>query len=113
MEVVIQPDAAAVAVFGADIIGRLVSTKPEAVLGLATGSSPLGLYGELVRRCAGGSLTFHGTTVFLLDEYIGLPAGHPCVIPRLHRAALHRPRRHRSAQRQRARRSGRRHRRRV
>src|SRR4051794_36858955 len=77
MEVVIQPDAAAVAVFGADIVDRLVSTKPQAVLGLATGSSPLGIYDELVRRCTGSGLSFRDATVFLLDEYIGLPAGHP------------------------------------
>ncbi|HEY4610430.1 MAG TPA: glucosamine-6-phosphate deaminase, partial [Ilumatobacteraceae bacterium] len=77
MEVVIQPDPSAVALFGADIIDRLMSANPHAVLGLATGSSPLGVYDELVRRCIGGSLSFSEATAFLLDEYIGLPAGHP------------------------------------
>ena len=77
MEIVIQPDAKAVAMIVADAIERLVSTKPHAVLGLATGSSPLGVYGELVRRHRAGTLSFERAKAFLLDEYIGLPAGHP------------------------------------
>ncbi|HZX56835.1 MAG TPA: glucosamine-6-phosphate deaminase [Ilumatobacteraceae bacterium] len=77
MEIVIQPDAAAVAVFGADIIERLIAGSPHAVLGLATGSSPLALYDELVRRCNDAGLSFAEATAFLLDEYIGLPVGHP------------------------------------
>lgn len=77
MEVVIQPDAAAVANVVADAIDRLVSSKPDAVLGLATGSSPLGVYGELVRRYRAGTVDFERVTAFLLDEYIGLPPGHP------------------------------------
>lgn len=70
-------DAAAVANYVADTIDRLVSAKPGAVLGLATGSSPLGVYAELVRRHRAGTLSFAGTRAFLLDEYIGLAAGHP------------------------------------
>jgi glucosamine-6-phosphate deaminase len=76
VEVVIQRDSAAVAGFGADIIERLISTNPHAVLGLATGGSPLGIYDELVRRCVDGRLSLRGVTAFLLDEYIGLPPGH-------------------------------------
>jgi glucosamine-6-phosphate deaminase len=76
VEVVIQRDAEAVATLVADAIGRLVSSKPDAVLGLATGSSPLGVYRELVRRHQDGSLSFARTTAFLLDEYIGLPPDH-------------------------------------
>jgi glucosamine-6-phosphate deaminase len=77
MEVVIRPDAAAVDTFGADIFERMIVAKPDAVLGLATGSSPLGVYHELIRRCRASKLSFKGTTAFLLDEYIGLPSGHP------------------------------------
>jgi glucosamine-6-phosphate deaminase len=77
VEVVIQSDADAVAAFVANTIERLVSTKPDAVLGLATGSSPLGVYAELVRRHGTGTLSFARATAFLLDEYIGLPSGHP------------------------------------
>jgi glucosamine-6-phosphate deaminase len=76
VEVVILGDAAAVATLVADSIDRLVTSKPTAVLGLATGSSPLGVYGELVRRNRAETLSFARTTAFLLDEYIGLPPGH-------------------------------------
>ncbi|MGY1855749.1 glucosamine-6-phosphate deaminase [Modestobacter sp. SYSU DS0290] len=47
------------------------------VLGLATGSSPLLAYRELLRRHAEEGLSFAGVQAFLLDEYVGLPAGHP------------------------------------
>jgi glucosamine-6-phosphate deaminase len=47
------------------------------VLGLATGSSPLLAYRELIRRHRDEGLSFAGVRAFLLDEYVGLPAGHP------------------------------------
>jgi glucosamine-6-phosphate deaminase len=47
------------------------------VLGLATGSSPLLAYRELLRRHREEGLSFTGVQAFLLDEYVGLPAGHP------------------------------------
>jgi glucosamine-6-phosphate deaminase len=47
------------------------------VLGLATGSSPLGVYAELVQRHRAGAISFRDVRAFLLDEYIGLPVGHP------------------------------------
>ena len=77
MEVVILPDADAVAVFVADCIQQLVAAHPQAVLGLATGSSPLGAYAELVRRHRAGEISFRDVRAFLLDEYIGLPPDHP------------------------------------
>ncbi|MEG1632941.1 MAG: glucosamine-6-phosphate deaminase [Oscillospiraceae bacterium] len=55
---------------------ELLNKKPEAVLGLATGSTPLGLYAVLVRLCAEGSLSFANCTTFNLDEYIGLDGTH-------------------------------------
>jgi glucosamine-6-phosphate deaminase len=76
MEVVIQSDGDAVAILIADAIERLVASKPEAVLGLATGSSPLGVYAEIVRRHRAGAVSCERATAFLLDEYIGLPPGH-------------------------------------
>lgn len=76
MEVVIQPDAESVAGTVADVFEALVRRRPDAVLGLATGSSPVAVYAELGRRCAGG-LSFAGTRAFMLDEYVGLPAEHP------------------------------------
>lgn len=77
MEVVILPDPAAVAEFGADCIERAVRRRPDAVLGLATGSSPLGIYASLVRRHTATGLSFAAVRAFLLDEYVGLPPGHP------------------------------------
>jgi glucosamine-6-phosphate deaminase len=77
VEVVIQRDGDGVASVVADAVDRLVSSKPDAVLGLATGSSPLGVYSDLVRRHRAGTIAFGRTTAFLLDEYIGLPVGHP------------------------------------
>jgi glucosamine-6-phosphate deaminase len=47
------------------------------VLGLATGSSPLPAYRELIRRHRAEGLSFAGVEAFLLDEYVGLPADHP------------------------------------
>jgi glucosamine-6-phosphate deaminase len=57
----------------ADAIEALLDRKPDAVLGLATGSSPLPVYDELTRRHEEGRLSFAGSTAFLLDEYVGLP----------------------------------------
>lgn len=75
MEVVITPSAA---VLAADAIEALVGSNPTAVLGLATGSSPLPTYQELIRRHeAGTGPSYDGVRCFLLDEYVGLPAGHP------------------------------------
>ncbi len=76
MEVVIDaPDVLASLAAGA--IEELLARKPGAVLGLATGSSPLGIYDELVRRHREGRVTFSRARAFLLDEYVGLPASHP------------------------------------
>lgn len=75
MEVVIQ-DAASAARLVADAIADLVARRPDAVLGLATGSSPLGVYVELERRCRAGSLSLARARGFLLDEYVGLPEDH-------------------------------------
>lgn len=77
MEVVIQPSAADVAGIVADAVEALLRRKPNAVLGLATGSSPLATYAELVARHRAGRVSFAEASGFLLDEYIGLPVGHP------------------------------------
>jgi len=77
MEVIILADANEIGVVGADAIAALLSRKPEAVLGLATGSSPLAIYDELARRCATGVVSFRHGRGFTLDEYVGLAADHP------------------------------------
>ncbi len=77
MEVVIQPDAGTLGIIAADAIGALLTRKPDAVLGLATGSSPLAIYEELIARHEAGQLSFAQAHAFTLDEYVGLPAEHP------------------------------------
>lgn len=56
----------------ADIIGALISEKNDCTLGLATGSTPVGTYRELARRCAQQSLSFSKVCTYNLDEYVGL-----------------------------------------
>ncbi len=58
-------------------IARIVRDRPEAVLGVATGSSPLGTYAELARAVERGDLDCSGASAFALDEYVGLPSEHP------------------------------------
>jgi len=77
MEVVILRDSAEIGRVGADAIETLLRGKPDAVLGLATGSSPLTVYDELAARCADGRVSFQQARGFTLDEYVGLPADHP------------------------------------
>ena len=77
MEVVIQADAKEIGGVAADAIGALLDRKPAAVLGLATGSSPLAIYDELAARCDAGAISFRQARGFTLDEYVGLPADHP------------------------------------
>ena len=77
MEVVILPDARAAAVLAADAVEALVRARPDAVLGLATGSSPLPVYEELARRHRGQGLSFARVRGFGLDEYVGRAPGHP------------------------------------
>ena len=61
----------------ADTIEQLLRAQPDAVLGLATGSSPLAVYDELARRHAEDGLSFSRARAFMLDEYVGLEPGHP------------------------------------
>jgi glucosamine-6-phosphate deaminase len=77
MEVVILADAKEIGRVAADAIGTLLGRKPAAVLGLATGSSPLAIYDELAARCDAGLISFRQARGFTLDEYVGLPADHP------------------------------------
>jgi len=77
MEVVLCQDASDAACRAVDAVEALLREKPDAVLGLPTGSTPLLMYGELARRCAAGTLSLAKASTFNLDEYIGLPEGHP------------------------------------
>ena len=77
MDVWILESAEAVAVKAADICAELIQRKPDARLGLATGSTPQALYAELIRRNRLGHLSFSRIETFNLDEYLGLGPQHP------------------------------------
>lgn len=77
MEVVILPGSRKIGQLAADAIEALLRAKPAAVLGLATGSSPLPIYDELVNRHLHKGLDFSKAHAFALDEYVGLEPGHP------------------------------------
>lgn len=61
----------------AKIIANQIRQKPKTVLGLATGSTPIGLYRELIRYHREEELDFSQVTTFNLDEYYGLVPDHP------------------------------------
>ncbi len=73
MEIIIQPNADDAAAVAARIVAKLLRHQPDAVLGLATGSTPLRLYRLLIDM----QLDWSRVTTFNLDEYIGLPREHP------------------------------------
>jgi glucosamine-6-phosphate deaminase len=77
MEVIICEETRQIGTIAADAIEELLTRKPTAALGLATGSSPLVIYDELADRYEAGRLTFRQARGFTLDEYVGLPADHP------------------------------------
>ena len=72
-EVVIVSSADEAGTIAAGLIEKLVATVPDAVLGFATGSTPLSTYAALAAR----GLDLAAVRGFALDEYVGLPAGHP------------------------------------
>ena len=76
-EVVIVRDEDAAGALVAGAIVDLIRSKPDAVLGLATGSTPLATYGALARRIRDDRIDVRSVRGFALDEYVGLPAGHP------------------------------------
>jgi glucosamine-6-phosphate deaminase len=77
MEVIIQRDYDQMSKTAAQVVVEVLNAKPNAVLGMATGSTPLGLYKELVRLHKEQQLDFSRVTTFNLDEYVGLPGNHP------------------------------------
>lgn len=67
----------AVAEYAADLIEETIRQKPDCVLGLATGSTPVKTYQELIKRHKAGRIDFSQVRTFNLDEYFGLPPSHP------------------------------------
>ena len=77
MEVVITETCEQMSQAAAREVAKTLNAKPNAVLGLPTGSTPLGLYKELVRMHKDEGLDFSQVTTFNLDEYAGLKQDHP------------------------------------
>ena len=77
MEIIIKKDYSEISSESAMIIANQIKAKPDSVLGLATGSTPLGLYKELIRLHLNGDIDFSNVTTFNLDEYVGLSNDHP------------------------------------
>lgn len=76
MQVYVTKDYQELSEAAADIIVDLVEEKPGCVLGLATGTTPEGLYAEIVRRFEAEDIDFSRVATFNLDEYRGLSADH-------------------------------------
>ena len=78
MEIIICKDADEVARVAADRVARVAeAVGPAVVIGVATGSSPIGLYNELAAKVAAGELDLSEASTFALDEYVGIAEGHP------------------------------------
>jgi len=82
MRLIIQPDYNRLSEWAATyIIKKINAFKPTEenpfVLGLPTGSSPLGCYRALIRSCREGRVSFKHVCTFNMDEYVGIPEDHP------------------------------------
>lgn len=76
MRIAIVDSHEEIARLAADRVVEVYRNKPDFVLGLATGSSPIALYDELVRRYEAGEISFAKVRSFNLDEYVGLAKDH-------------------------------------
>lgn len=82
MRVIIEPNYEQLSRWAAEhVIKRINEFKPtperKFVLGLPTGSSPIGMYKNLVKACQEGRVSFKNVVTFNMDEYVGLPEEHP------------------------------------
>jgi glucosamine-6-phosphate deaminase len=77
MRVIVEPDINQVSRTAAQFVAELVRRRPKCVLGLATGSTPLGMYAELIRLHRDEELDFSRVVTFNLDEYVGLAPNDP------------------------------------
>jgi len=77
MDIVILDNSEQVAVEAARMVSTLLRREPAAILGLATGQTPIAMYRELVREHRENGLSFRDVTTFNLDEYVGLEPGSP------------------------------------
>ncbi|MBO5027094.1 MAG: glucosamine-6-phosphate deaminase [Clostridia bacterium] len=76
MKVIITENYDEMSKKAAEIMIDLVKKNPNAILGLATGSSPIGMYKEMAKDCANGGASYKNVSTVNLDEYVGLTADH-------------------------------------
>ena len=77
MNIIITENYSEMSKLAAKQIAAIINNKPEAILGLATGGTPIGLYNELIEMNKKNLVSFSKVTTVNLDEYIGLPESHP------------------------------------
>lgn len=82
MRLIVEPDYASLSQWAANyVVAKINKAKPTAekpfVLGLPTGSSPLGMYKALIKHYKDGRVSFKNVVTFNMDEYVGLPKEHP------------------------------------
>jgi glucosamine-6-phosphate deaminase len=77
MRVLVTPDYRTLSTTAAELVTDALRSKPDLVLGLPAGRTPLGMYQELARVYREQQLNFSQVRTFNLDEYLGLPSSHP------------------------------------
>lgn len=77
MKIIVEKDYEGLSARAAQLIKKEIDENPRLVLGLATGSTPLGTYERLIDYYKKGQLDFSSVEVFNLDEYVGLSGDHP------------------------------------
>ena len=77
IELIVAEDYDEMSRKAANIIADLIKKNPNAILGLATGSTPVGTYNELIQKNKNKEISFQNVTTFNLDEYIDLDKNNP------------------------------------
>lgn len=77
MRIIVAKDYEEMSKKAANIVAAHIILKPDSVLGLATGSTPVGMYQELINLYQKGDIDFSNVTTFNLDEYYGLDENDP------------------------------------
>ena len=75
-KMLVCPDAESASLKAAELFAKAIRSKPEIVLGLATGGTPVAMYRHLVRMHQTDGLDFSRVRSFNFDEYLGLPPSH-------------------------------------
>lgn len=77
MKIIVTKNYDELSKVAANEMAKVIKNNPKAILGLATGGSPIGMYKELIRMNKEGEIDFSKITTVNLDEYVGLSGDHP------------------------------------